>query len=163
LLTLIDQQSTNHFINTMLMQYDQGGLLPVWELAANETNCMIGYHAVPVIVDAYMKGIREYDTKKALDACIKSAMQDHFGLDSYKIKGYIPSDEESESVSKTLEYAYDDWCIATMAKELGREKEYQHFIKRAQYYKNIYDPQTGLLAIQLFCATGYFRHDEPVG
>ena len=145
LFTLIDQQRTNHFINTMLMQYDQGGLLPVWELAANETNCMIGYHAVPVIVDAYMKGIREYDTKKALDACIKSAMQDHFGLDSYKIKGYIPSDEESESVSKTLEYAYDDWCIATMAKELGREKEYQHFIKRAQYYKNIYDPQTGFM------------------
>ncbi len=145
LFTLIDQKRTNDFINTMIKQYEQGGLLPVWELAANETNCMIGYHSVPVIVDAYMKGIRGYDVERALDACIKSAMQDQFGLDSYKRKGYIPSDEESESVSKTLEYAYDDWCIAMLADKLGRVDDYEQFIKRAQYYKNIYDPESGFM------------------
>jgi len=145
LYTIIDQKRTNDFINTMIKQYEQGGLLPVWELAANETNCMIGYHSVPVIVDAYMKGIRDFNVEKALDASIKSAMQDQFGLDSYKTRGYIPSDEESESVSKTLEYAYDDWCIAMMANELGRQDDYEHFIKRAQYYKNIFDPETGFM------------------
>lgn len=142
LFTLIDQKRTNDFINSMLKHYEQGGLLPVWELAANETNCMIGYHAVPVIVDAYTKNIRGYDAEKALDACIKSAEQDQFGLKWYKEKGYIPSDKESESVSKTLEYAYDDWCIAMMAKDLGRENDYKTFLERAQYYKNIFDPQT---------------------
>ncbi len=142
LFTLIDQKRTNDFINSMLKHYEQGGLLPVWELAANETNCMIGYHAVPVIVDAYMKDIRGYDTGKAFDACIKSAEQDQFGLKWYKEKGYIPSDKESESVSKTLEYAYDDWCIAQMAKELGRNDQYRYFLERGQYYKNVFDPQT---------------------
>lgn len=145
LLTITHQNLTNDFINTMLKHYEQGGLLPVWELAANETNCMIGYHAVPVIVDAYKKGIRRYDVEEALEACIKSANQDQFGLDSYRAKGFIPSDAEPESVSKTLEYAYDDWCIAMMAKSLGREDVYKAFIRRAQYYKNIFDPQTGFM------------------
>ncbi|MBE0638667.1 MAG: GH92 family glycosyl hydrolase, partial [Bacteroidales bacterium] len=145
LLTITHQALTNDFINTMLKQYEQGGLLPVWELAANETNCMIGYHAVPVIVDAYMKGIRGYDVEEALEACIKSAMQDQFGLESYKAKGYIPSDAEPESVSKTLEYAYDDWCIAMLAKEIGKEDVYGQFIQMAQNYKNIFDPETGFM------------------
>ncbi len=145
LLTITHQDLTNDFINTMLKQYEQGGLLPVWELAANETNCMIGYHAVPVIVDAYMKGIRGYDAEEALEACIKSAIQDQFGLESYKTKGFIPSNAEPESVSKTLEYAYDDWCIAMLAKETGREDVFETFIRRAQNYKNIFDPETGFM------------------
>jgi len=149
LLTIIDQKRTNDFINSMLAQYEQGGLLPVWELAANETNCMIGYHAVPVIADAYMKGIRGYNSQKALDACIKSAMQDHFGLEFYKKKGYIPSSDESESVSRTLEYAYDDWCIAQIAKAMGRESDYETFIKRAQNYKNIFDPETKFMRAKI--------------
>jgi predicted alpha-1,2-mannosidase len=149
LLTLLDEKRTNDFVRTMLLQYQQGGLLPVWELAANETNCMIGYHAVPVIVDAYAKDIRDYDTELALKACVKSAMQDQFGLKWYKELGYIPSDEESESVSKTLEYAYDDWCIAQLAKGLGKQDVYARFIRRAQNYKNLYDPQTKFMRAKL--------------
>jgi hypothetical protein len=110
---------------------------------------MIGYHAVPVIADAYMKGIKNYDTALALEACIASAMQDHFGLEWYKKKGYIPSDKESESVSKTLEYAYDDWCIAQMAQAMGKEEVYQTFIERAQNYKNIFDPETKFMRAKL--------------
>jgi predicted alpha-1,2-mannosidase len=143
LYTLIQQKRTNDFINTFLTQYDQGGLLPVWELSGNETNCMIGYHAVPVIMDAYVKGIRGYDKLKAFEAMKASADQDHLGLKAYKQFGYIPADKEAEEVSKTLEYAYDDWCIAQMAKDLGNTPDYERFIKRAQYYKNLFDPSTG--------------------
>jgi predicted alpha-1,2-mannosidase len=149
MLAITHRQRTEDFIKTMLLQYQQGGLLPVWELAANETNCMIGYHAVPVIADAYMKGIRGFDEELALEAMVESAQQDHFGLEWYKSKGYIPADKESESVSKTLEYAYDDWCIAQMAKELGNDEMYEKFIKRAQYYKNIFDPQTGFMRAKI--------------
>lgn len=145
LLTITHRKLTGDFVNTMLKQYEQGGLLPVWELAANETNCMIGYHAVPVIVDAYLSGIRDFDDHLALEACMKSATREHFGIDSYMKKGYIPSNSEHESVSKTLEYAYDDWCIAQMAKEMGKKEEYDVFLKRAQYYKNLFDAQTGFM------------------
>ena len=142
LMTIIDQKRTNHFINTFLRQYQQGGRLPVWELAACETDCMIGYHSVSVIADAFMKGIRDYDTELALEAMLHSANTDLFGLDAYRKHGYIPADMESESVSKTLEYAYDDWCIAMMARAMGYDSIYREFIMRAQYYKNIYDPET---------------------
>ncbi len=159
LFTLIQQKRTNDFIRSMLRQYEQGGLLPVWELAANETNCMIGYHAVPVIVDAYMKDIRNYNTHEALEACINSAMQDNTALNAYRTKGYIPSDVASESVSKTLEYAYDDWCIATMAREMDYNDHYLTFIKRAQYYKNIFDPQTGFMRAKV--NEGWFSPFDP--
>lgn len=145
LFTILHRKLTGDLINTMLLHYQQGGLLPVWELAANETWCMIGYHAVPVIVDAYNKGIRNFDTTLALEACLRSATQDHFGLDVYRQKGYIPADYEAESVSKTLEYAYDDWCIAIFAKALGRDDVYETFIQRAQFYKNIFDATTGFM------------------
>jgi predicted alpha-1,2-mannosidase len=143
LFTIIDQKRTNEFINTFLRQYEQGGRLPVWELAANETECMIGYHSISVIADAYMKGIRGFDTELALKAMMHSANLDHFGLKAYRDHGFIPADVESESVSKTLEYAYDDWCIAMMAKDMGYDSIYDIFIQRAQYYKNLYDPETG--------------------
>ena len=142
LFTIVQQDLTNDLINSMLKIYEQGGLLPVWELAANETWCMIGYHSIPVIADAYFKGLREYNVEKAFEAMKKSAEQDHHGLRYYKQFGYIPADKEGESVSKTLEYAYDDWCIAMMAQDLGKEDDYKNFIQRAQYYKNIYDPET---------------------
>lgn len=145
LFTIIEPERTVDFIKTFLKQYDQGGLLPVWELSANETMTMIGYHSIPVIVDAYIKGIRDFDTEKAYEAMKHSAELDHLGLKAYREYGYIPVSEESESVSKTLEYAYDDWCIAQMAKELGKEEEYQYFLKRAQSYKNIFDPSTGFM------------------
>ena len=97
--------------------------MPIWDLSANYTDCMIGYHAVPVIADAFLKGIRGYDAEKAFEAMKHSALQDKLGLKSYKEFGFIPMEEESESVSKTLEYAYDDWTIAQMAKAMGREDD----------------------------------------
>ena len=116
--------------------------MPIWDLSANETGCMIGYHAVPVIADAYLKGIKDYDVEKAFKAMKHSAMQDKLGLKSYKSFGFIPVEEESESVSKTLEYAYDDWTISQMAKQLGKTDDYKTFTERAQFYKNVYDPET---------------------
>jgi len=142
LLTIIDRERTLAFIHSFLRIYQQGGLLPVWELAANETYCMIGYHSVSVILDAWRKGIRDFDAELALEAMVHSARQDHFGLDAYKKYGYIAGDKDHESVSKTLEYAYDDWCIAMFAKELGRADLYEEFIQRAQSYKHIFDPET---------------------
>ena len=145
LLTIIDQKRSNDFINTFLRQFAEGGKLPVWELSANETGCMIGYHAVPVISDAYLKGIRGFDAALALAAMKHSAGMDELGLKYYKTMGYIPSDKEGESVSKTLEYAFDDWCIAQMAKVLGNDSDYGTFIRRAQYYKNVFDASTGFM------------------
>lgn len=143
LYTLIDKKRTADFINTFLMQYEQGGRLPVWELASNETDCMIGYHSVSVMADAMAKGIKGFDYEKAFEAAKHSAMLDHLGLDAYKKNGFISMDDEHESVSKTVEYAYDDWCIAQMAGMLGKEKEYKYFMKRSQNWKNIFDPVTG--------------------
>lgn len=142
LYTIIEQEKTNDFINTFLAKYDEGGIMPMWDLAGNYTDCMIGYHAVPVIADAYLKGIRDYDTEKAFEAMKHSATRDKFGLEAYKKYGFIPVDEESESVSKTLEYAYDDWTIAQMAKAMGKTEDYKTYIQRAQYYKNVFDPET---------------------
>lgn len=149
LYTIIQQERTNDFIQTFLKQYEQDSLLPVWELASNETDCMIGYHSVSVIADAYIKGIRDYDKDKALEAIKASAMHDQYGLKFYKEKGYVPASEESESVSKTLEYAYDDWCIAQFAKELGQEQDYKIYTERAQYYKNVFDKSTGFMRAKI--------------
>ena len=143
LYTIIEQDKTNAFIQTFLRQYQEGRLLPVWELAGNETYCMIGYHSVPVIADAYAKGIRGFYPKLALEAMVNSANQDHFGLEFYKKQGYISAGDESESVSKTLEYAYDDWCIATMAEALGDTILAKSFYKRSENWKNLFDAETG--------------------
>jgi predicted alpha-1,2-mannosidase len=145
LYTLIDKKRTSDFINTFLKQYEQGGRLPVWELASNETDCMIGYHSVSVIADAMAKGIKGFDYKKAFEAAKHSAMLDHLGLDAYKKNGFISMDDDSESVSKTLEYAYDDWCIAQMAMILNKTEDYNYFIKRSQSWKNVFDWNTGFM------------------
>ncbi|MFU8844916.1 MAG: GH92 family glycosyl hydrolase, partial [Bacteroidales bacterium] len=149
LYTITQNGRTADFIKTMLTQYSQGGRLPVWELAANETDCMIGYHSIPVIADAWLKGIDSFDVGKAFAAMKHSAELDHFGLMYYKKHGYIPAEEEAESVSKTLEYAYDDWCIAMMAKSLGKMDDYEQYIKRAQSYKNMFDPATGFMRARM--------------
>ena len=149
LFTIIDQKRTNDFIQTFIRQYEEGGILPVWELSGNETGCMIGYHAVPVIVDAFMKGIRNFDAGKAFLAMKHSAEQEHLGLKYYKTMGFIPGNEEGESVSKTLEYSYDDWCIAQMAKSLGKQADYETYIQRGQYYKNIFDPGSGFMRAKM--------------
>lgn len=145
LYTIIDERRTADFINTFIRQYEQGGRLPLWELAANETDTMIGYHAVSVIADAMAKGIKGFDYEKAFAAAKHSAQLDHFGLKDYKRRGYISMEDEQESVSKTLEYAYNDFCIAQMARILDKKSDYENYIKRAQYYKNLYDEQTGFM------------------
>jgi len=159
LMTIIDQKRTLDYIRTFLTQYDQGGLLPVWELDANETWCMIGYHSIPVIVDAYMKGIKDFDVNKAFEAMKKSATRDNPGLKALDQYGFIPSDREAESVSKTLEYAYDDWCIAQFARSIGKKDEYKYFIHRAQNYKNLYDPSTGNMRARI--NGGWFTPFDP--
>jgi predicted alpha-1,2-mannosidase len=145
LYTLIDKKRTADFINTFLKQYEQGGRLPVWELASNETDCMIGYHSVSVMADAMAKGIKGFDYEKCFEAAKHSAMLDHLGLDAYKKQGFISMDDEHESVSKTLEYAYDDWCIAQMAQILNKKEDYNYFMKRSQSWKNVFDWNAGFM------------------
>ncbi len=149
LFTITQPDKVNDMINSMLSHYDEYGLLPVWELLGNETGTMIGYHAVPVIADAILKGFNGFDVNHAYDAMKKSAMQDHLGLNSYKKLGYIADDKEVESVSKTLEYAYDDWCIAQVAKFLDKEEDYKYFSNRAEYYRNLFDPTTNFMRAKL--------------
>jgi len=144
LLTIIDQKRTADFINTFLLEYQQGGRLPVWELSSNETDCMIGYHSVSVITDAAMKGIK-FDYQLALDAMKHSAELDDRGLNAYRKQGYISSENDDASVSKTLEYSYDDWCITQMAKLAGDSSAYKEFTERAQYWKNIFDWKRGFM------------------
>lgn len=159
LYTIIEQDRTNAFIQTFIRQYEQGGLLPVWELAANETNCMIGYHSVPVIADAYLKGIRNYDADKALEAMVSSANQDEHGLKFYKAQGCINAGDESESVSKTLAYAYDDWSIAEMADALNVKGTAAEFYKRSENWKNLFDPSTGFFRARV--NNGWFSPFRP--
>jgi predicted alpha-1,2-mannosidase len=123
----------------MLGHYKETGLLPVWELMGNETGTMIGYHAIPVIADAILKGFNGFDISLAYEAMKKSAMQDKLGLNYWKELGYIPSDKENESVSKGLEYAYDDWCIAQIAGYLDKDEDYKYFLSRSNNYKNFFD------------------------
>jgi len=143
LMTIINRDRTRDWIHTFLAQYRNGGMLPVWELSGNETFCMIGYHSVPVIADAWQKGIRDFDPKLALEAMRSYAESDRYGLRHYAENGFLSNEKEHESVSKTLEYAYDDWCIAQFAKWTGDTAAYNTFIERAQFYKNLYDPSTG--------------------
>lgn len=145
LLTILDKERTNHFIRSMLAMYQQSGRLPVWELAANETNCMIGYHAVSVILDAYVKNIRDWDTNLALEAMVATARAPVFGLPAYIKKGYLEVEDESESVSKTLEYAYNDWCIAEMARLKRKQPIYEEFLQRSVGYRHLLDRKTGFI------------------
>jgi len=145
LFAIINRKRTLDFIKTFLAMYEQGGLLPIWPLASNETYCMIGDHSIPVIVDAYAKGIRDFNAEEAFTAMKAAVNRNQYGLDSYRKNGAVLADDEHESVSKTLEYAYDDWCIAQMAKMLNKPSDYADFIKRAQYWKNVYNNQNGFM------------------
>lgn len=139
LLNIIDQKRSGDFLYTFMNQYRQSGYLPMWELSAYETWCMIGYHAVPVVLDAYVKGIKDFPADEMLKAMIATANLNKLGRPEYAKYGFVPGDMENESVSKTLEYAYDDWCIAMFAKSLGQDDVYDEYIRRAQSYKNIMD------------------------
>lgn len=148
LFALIQAERDADMINSMLAHYDQSveHLLPVWSLQGNETWCMIGYHAVPVIADAFLKGVKGFDPERAYQAVKTTAMNAHYdNVATYAKLGWVPCDKENESVSKTLEYAYDDFCIAQMAKALGKTEDYAYFMKRAGAYKNLFDKSFGLM------------------
>ncbi|MEN8157458.1 MAG: GH92 family glycosyl hydrolase [Bacteroidota bacterium] len=145
LFTIVDQQRTLDFIRSLLAKYEDGGRLPMWPLAGNYTDDMLGYHAVSVIADAYMKGIRDFDVELAYEAVKHTAELDRLGLKYYKRIGYLPCDRQGESVSKTLEYCYDDWCISQMARELEQESDYQRFLQRAHFYENVFDTSTNFM------------------
>ena len=146
LFALIQARRDADMINSMLAYYDQSieHLLPEWALPSNETWCMIGYHAVPVIADAYLKGVRGFDAERAYEAMKTTAMNPHYdAVAAYAKLGWVPFDKENESVSKTLEYAFDDYCVAQMAKALGKTDDYKYFMRRAGSYRNVFDPSTG--------------------
>lgn len=145
LYTIIQPERINDIVNTMLAIYKQQGRLPVWPLMANETNTMVGNSAVPVIVDAYLKGFKGFDAKLAYEAIKNTQMQDMRGLKFVKSLGYIPADSTVESVAMGLEYSIDDWCIAQMALKMGNKADYQYFSKRGQNYRNYFDKQTGFM------------------
>ena len=142
LLTLTSPERVPDFVNSMLAINREQGKLPVWHLLGNETDTMVGYHAVPVIVDALLKGAEGIDVAEAYDAIKATAMRDERGLDFVKKQGYIPADAMDESVALALEYAIDDWCIAQLAKHLGKDDDYEIFRKRSEHYKNYFDPET---------------------
>jgi len=145
LTTITKPEIVDDFVKSMLSFYDEYELLPTWDLLSNETNVMIGYHAVPVIYDAYKKGLTTADPEKIFEAMKTSAMQDDFGIEHFKKYGYIPSELELEAVSKVLEYSYDDWCIAQMAKDLDHDEDYKYFMKRADAYKLLFDKSVGFM------------------
>lgn len=145
LYTLINPDLTDNLVHSMLDQYRQTGWLPFWELHGNETWCMIGYHSLPVIADAILKGIGSFDVEQAYKAMKEVADSNYGGLAYYKEMNYIPSDKENESASKTLEYCFDDWCLAQVAKKLGHIDDYERYMKRSGNYKNLYDPESGFI------------------
>lgn len=160
---LVQPARNADMIKSMLAHYDQSAqhMLPVWSHYANENWCMIGYHSVSLIADAVIKGNAPFDANKALDACVTTARHGTYdGLSYYMSMGYVPEDKNGSSVSKTLEYAYDDWCIAQMAKKLGRTDIYEEFSKRSQYFKNVYDASIGYMRPKL--SDGSFRKDFDV-
>ena len=145
LLNLINKPLQAQLANSMLAHYDKSTehMLPIWSFYGGETWCMIGYHAVSVLADMMVKGVQGFDYERAYQAMKATATNPHYDcLPEYTQLGYVPFDKEMESVSKTLEYAYDDWCIAQAARLLGHEEDYQFFFKRSQNYRNLIDPET---------------------
>ncbi|GAB3227031.1 GH92 family glycosyl hydrolase [Hymenobacter seoulensis] len=163
LFNVVQPKRNADMIQSMLAHFGQSAehMLPVWSHHANENWCMIGYHAVPVIADAIVKGNAPFDANKALDACVTTARQQWYdGIGDYLRLGYVPEDKSGSSVSKTLEYAYDDWCIAQAAKKLGRQDIEQEFSKRAQNWQNVYDQRIGFMRPRL--TDGSFRKEFDV-
>jgi predicted alpha-1,2-mannosidase len=143
--TLTQTKRTEQFVTSMMRQYDTYGYLPIWQLWGLENHMMIGNHAIPVIVDAALKGVGGFDLEKAYQAVKASATLDHRGSPfwAWEKYGYFPTDITSQSVSMTVEMAFDDWAVAQFAKKLGKTADYERFMKRSMFYKNLYDLQTG--------------------
>ena len=164
LFTYTEPARVNDMVKSFIAFYEQNGRLPVWNFWGSETDMMIGYHAVPVIVDAYLKGIGDFDAEKALQACVATANIDEYrGIGSYKTRGFIPFNvtdqynSENWSLSRTLEYAFDDFCIAEMAKKMGKTDIANEFYKRSQNYRNVFNPATGFM--QPIDDKGVFQRD----
>ncbi|QJX46859.1 glycoside hydrolase family 92 protein [Hymenobacter taeanensis] len=163
LFNIVQPKRNADMAQSMLAHFQQSAehMLPVWSHYANENWCMIGYHSVPVIADAIVKGNAPFDANKALDACVTTARQQWYdGIGLYTKLGYVPEDKSGSSVSKTLEYAYDDWCIAQAAQKLGRQDVYQEFSKRAGNWQNVYDASIGFMRPRL--SDGSFRKEFDV-
>ena len=144
--TLLDTALVNDMVRSMLDDYDCRGELPIWPLASDETGCMIGYHSVPVIADAWLRGIRGFDGERALAAMVASSNKANVNASELYLQyGWIPADRKIESVSQTLEFAYDDWCIARMAESLGHADIAAEYDRRALSYREIFDPTTGFM------------------
>ena len=145
LFTLTQSDRITDLVNTMLVFYEENGMLPVWDLSTWETNTMTGYHAIPVLADAILKNTKGIDFEKSYTAMKKSAMQNIRGTNLYREYGYVPQDKYGSSVTVTVEYAYDDWCIAQVAKKLGKMDDYATFMKRSASWRNLFDPLTGFI------------------
>ncbi len=160
LFNVLQPERNQDMIKSMMAHYDQSvhPMLPVWSHYANENWCMIGYHSVSVIADAMVKGNADFDTDHALEACVQTARTRYYdGLEYYMEMGYVPEDKNGASVSKTLEYAYDDWAIAQAAKKIGKTAIYKEFSKRAENYKNVFDPISGFMRPKL--SDGSFKKE----
>lgn len=142
LYTITQTQKVSDFVNSFYQQYKNTGLLPVWTLSNNETNCMIGYHSVSVITDAYLKGIPLENPEGLLEAMIASSTADQWGKKQYEEIGFISANTQAESVSKTLEYAYDDWCISKFAEKLGKTEIAKKYQIRSANWMNLMHPET---------------------
>ena len=145
LLTILQPDKVSDMVNSMLLYYEDKKILPVWTLYGNETNTMTGYHSIPVIAEAYLKGVKGFDIALAYEAMKTTMMQDDRGLKQYKKFGYIPYNLAEESVTITLEFAYNDWCVAQIAKVLGKNKDYEYFMNRSSAYQKLFDEDTGFM------------------
>lgn len=144
LYTIINSDRIADFVKSMIRQYEYYGYLPIWQLWGQDNYCMIGNHSIPVIVDAILKGIPGIDIEKAYEAVRNSSIVSHPNspFDIWEKYGYMPENIQTQSVSITLEQAFDDWCVAQLAKKLGKEEDYQHFLKRSEFYRNLFNPNT---------------------
>ena len=155
--TIVEPTRTRELMASIMAHYDVAGRLPVWNFQGNETDMMMGYHSVPVLIDAYFKGLLDASGEEILAAAIQSATQNEFGLKSYQALGYVPFEERSWNVSLTLEYAFDDWAIAQLARSLGENEVYQTYQSRGQNYRNLFDPQSEFMRAK--GVNGEFRRD----
>jgi predicted alpha-1,2-mannosidase len=156
LFNIIEPKRNADMVQSMIAHYEQSPehMLPIWSNSANENWCMSGYHSVSVLADAVIKNNAPIDANKALEACVATAHhRDYAGIGYYIDMGYIPDEKNGNSVSSTQEYAYDDWCIAQLAKKLGKQDIYDEFIKRSQNWKNVYDPESGFMHPKLMDGT----------
>ena len=145
----IEPERSVDFIRSMISIYEENGKLPVWELSGWETDCMIGYNSAPVIAEAVARGLGGFDVEKAFEALVASSLRPEHGMDSYRRNGLVLADDSHESVSKTLEYAYDDWCVAQVAKYLGKTEEYLRYMEYSQSWRNVFDPGTGFMRARI--------------